>query len=192
VVYCSGLESQCHNPQESAENAHFCHNCGAQLAMFTQGSADADGAQVGTLTEADWEWVYFSECVGQFDIDRFNRFLGKCGYFSGRKGIPPFFPDYAQIMRESVHDKEWTYFARGRNTGLIKIGRSKQPQFRVSQLKHDKFFGDEADLIGLRKGVVWERAYQNIFHPWRFCGEWFAPHPDILAEIERLKETANA
>lgn len=33
---------------------------------------------------------------------------------------------------------------------------------------------------------LWERTYHNAFEPWRFCGEWFAPHPDILAEIERI------
>lgn len=119
-------------------------------------------------------------------MDRFNLFLAKCGYYSGRKGIPPLIPDYMVRAKESEFDHEWTYFAKGRKTGLIKIGKSKHPKFRVRQLKHDRFFGDEADLLTMRKGSLWERTYHNAFEPWRFCGEWFAPHPDILAEIERL------
>lgn len=31
-----------------------------------------------------------------------------------------------------------------------------------------------------------ERAYHKHFSEHRLHGEWFEPHPDIMAEIERL------
>jgi len=149
--------------------------------------ADGDGTEVGTLTEEDWHWTVSTGCVGYFQLDLFERFLAKCGYTQGRKGRPPIMPADMEAIEPPLADREWVYFARGRNTGLIKIGRSKQPAFRVGQLKHDRFFGDDADLLVTRRGHDWERAYHMAFEPWRFCGEWFAPHPDILAEIDRLK-----
>lgn len=149
------------------------------------------GYEIGRLTEEDWRWSVRAEVTCYFRIELFNNFLAKCGYFDGRPGVCPIMPDYMENAPVSAFDKEYTYFARGRNTQLIKIGKSKQPSFRVRQLKNDRFFGDEADLLATRRGSEWERAYHNVFHTWRFCGEWFAPHPDILAEIERLNTGAN-
>lgn len=40
-------------------------------------------------------------------------------------------------------------------------------------------------------GMKQERAYHRQFAAHRLHGEWFAPHPDILAEIDRLKEAEN-
>lgn len=34
-----------------------------------------------------------------------------------------------------------------------------------------------------------ERAYHAMFKAHRLHGEWFEPHPDILAEIARLTPT---
>jgi len=39
--------------------------------------------------------------------------------------------------------------------------------------------------------AAFERAYHRQFAAHRLHGEWFAPHPDILAEIDRLKEAEN-
>jgi hypothetical protein len=41
-------------------------------------------------------------------------------------------------------------------------------------------------LLTLRAGYL-EGAYHQHFADLRVEGEWFEPHPDIFAEIERLK-----
>jgi hypothetical protein len=187
----SGNVSEGSNPSLSAiclENTDFSSDDVSRCSRCVL--VGCDGASVGTLTEEDWHWTVPIGCVGHFQLDLFERFLAKCGYTQGRRGRPPVMPSYMEEVEPAQSDRAWVYFARGRNTGLIKIGQSKQPAFRVSQLKHDRFFGDEAELLVTRRGDYWERAYHMVFEPWRFCGEWFAPHPDILAEIERLKGTA--
>jgi hypothetical protein len=37
-----------------------------------------------------------------------------------------------------------------------------------------------------------ERSYHERFAAHRLHGEWFAPHPDILAEIDRLTTAPSA
>lgn len=82
----------------------------------------------------------------------------------------------------------YTYFALGEMDGAIKIGCSRQPEYRISTLRYE---GQPAEPLAIIPGAYLERAYHRVFHRWRVDGEWFAPHPDILAEIERLQETPN-
>jgi hypothetical protein len=81
---------------------------------------------------------------------------------------------------------DWTYFALGKLNGLIKIGRSRSPKYRVWQLKSDPRHGQPAEFLATIPGDL-EVEYHRIFARWRVEGEWFAPHPDLLAEIERLR-----
>ena len=154
----------------------------------------ADGPKVGTLTKADWYWRHECDCpfYGDFHLGLFQHFLAKCGYEDGRQGVPPTLEfgmaSEEDFIRWGEKATEYTYFAVGRHSGLIKIGMSKQPRFRVSRLQNDaNGTGEQADLILYRSLSEWERMYHDAFHPWRITGEWFAPHPDILAEIERIK-----
>lgn len=199
MVYCSGLENLAGKPQETAENAEICALGDAPEAMFAEGSASSVGLQVGTvwamsgqhLSEDDWCWYRPIGNRAVFALDRFDAFLAKCGYLNGRPGIPPRIAvdDYMtdeMWQRIGRANHEYTYFARGQQSGLIKIGMSKDPEFRVRNLRWDKTHPERADMLVYRKWNL-ERAYHNAFDTWRFEGEWFAPHPDILAEIARLQ-----
>lgn len=80
---------------------------------------------------------------------------------------------------------DYTYFALGKVTGAIKIGRSRHPEFRISSLKTERN-GEPAQKLAIIPDGDLELPYHRVFARWRDSGEWFAPHPDILAEIERL------
>lgn len=155
----------------------------------------ADGTQIGTLCADDWYWFHDWDCEFRclFSADRFQSFLSRCGYLNGRPGIPPqlHFGDgvtEADWIKWGEGAKEFTYFARGKWSGRIKIGKSKQPAYRVSKLHHDRGPSEEAEMLVFRTMPEWERMYHDAFHPWRVEGEWFAPHPDILAEVARVRE----
>lgn len=121
---------------------------------------------------------------------RFAEWLIGQGYGAGREGVAP------TIDQRDIDDRTWrrmlevgqatyTYFALGRITGRIKIGQSKDPWQRMSTLPHSGN-GEPADLLATRNGKSFEGAYHVAFASWLTGNEWFAPHPDILAEIERL------
>lgn len=86
-------------------------------------------------------------------------------------------------------DADYTYFASGEWTGMIKIGRSKDPVVRIDSLRYT--FEPSKFLLAIRDGGL-ERGYHELFKRWRVAGEWFAPHPSIRAEIERLKSEGRA
>lgn len=181
--------------------------CDAEQTGNSRNASDTDGNNppgivtdviwnghcVSTLTEDDWRWTDRSGYLGVFCLERFNNFLAKCGYASGRPGVPPSF-DFGRGLSEAdfiafgEKADEFTYFARGKLSGLIKIGKSKQPRYRVSTLQNDYRHGEPADMLVYRGLSEWERMYHDAFHPWRVKGEWFAPHPDILAEVARVRE----
>lgn len=88
-------------------------------------------------------------------------------------------PDFRPRILEGT-----TYFV-GPEGGPIKIGFASRLEYRLKDLRtmnayplvvHAKVFGP----------LTLERAYHARFAAHRLHGEWFAPHPDILAEIERL------
>jgi hypothetical protein len=79
---------------------------------------------------------------------------------------------------------KFTYFARCLTTGNIKIGRSREPNERMKQLQAAT--GNPHELLATLRGGENESAYHSIFTEHRLYGEWFAPAPEILAEIDRL------
>lgn len=70
-------------------------------------------------------------------------------------------------------------------TGEIKIGMAVDVVQRLNSLQtsHPAKLEILATTSGGRKR---ERQYHERFAAHRLHGEWFEPHPDILAEIERL------
>jgi hypothetical protein len=76
------------------------------------------------------------------------------------------------------------YFASAQN-GQIKIGFTDHPKSRLKALRTAHGRGVEY-LAHAYGGRIREAAYHFQFAPHRLHGEWFAPHPDILSEIERL------
>jgi hypothetical protein len=82
-------------------------------------------------------------------------------------------------------EASYTYFAWGQRYHLIKIGRSFEPTRRRNELSNIHRQGIE--IVATVRGDF-EKAYHNHFEAHRFKGEWFEPHPDILAEIARLTD----
>ncbi len=81
------------------------------------------------------------------------------------------------------------YFARNTSSGLIKIGTTSNIAARLYGLRNPKK-GVSHDIQLLVDTAGWrakERAYHAHFNASRVEGEWFAPTPDILEEIELLK-----
>jgi hypothetical protein len=81
-----------------------------------------------------------------------------------------------------------TIYFIGPEDGPIKIGWASRLKFRLRDL----------ELANAFPLVVWatvegpvklEREYHKQFKAHRLHGEWFARHPDILAEIARLTPT---
>ena len=76
------------------------------------------------------------------------------------------------------------YFVQAEN-GLIKIGNTKYLNYRLESLRNQGPLA-LALLATVPGGRAEEFAYHAAFAAHRLHGEWFAPHPDILAEIERI------
>jgi hypothetical protein len=82
------------------------------------------------------------------------------------------------------------YFIGG-DTGAIKIGLARSPERRLISLQ----CGSPIQLRILAQGPGSqrdERALHQRFAAHRLHGEWFEPHPTILAEIARLNSEASA
>jgi len=76
------------------------------------------------------------------------------------------------------------YFIRS-ESGPIKIGISVDPQKRLKTLQTAHPFRLELLCVFAGAGKK-EANYHSRFAAHRLHGEWFEPHPDILAEITRL------
>lgn len=88
--------------------------------------------------------------------------------------------------REKPFEEGVVYFW-GNVNRRIKIGFTAQPDLRLRTLRYQ--FGPMASsfLVTVDGTAEDERAYHKRFAEHRHGkSEWFAPHPDILAEIDRL------
>lgn len=94
--------------------------------------------------------------------------------------------EFRRMRRFDRHcrDAKYTYFMRNKRNGLIKIGMSFDPEDRRGRLSASGELDMEI-LLTLRDGNL-EGCYHQHFADLRVEGEWFEPHPDIFAEIERL------
>lgn len=73
--------------------------------------------------------------------------------------------------------------------GPIKIGLSGDVRKRIKGLQSSSPM-KLALLCEVKGGGLMESDYHARFSAHRLHGEWFHPHPDILAEIERLNAEA--
>lgn len=94
-----------------------------------------------------------------------------------------------QGLIEQVALEQLVYFIQCGESGPIKIGIAKDPASRLSGLQtgHHETLHLRAITEG---GAEKEKAYHAQFAAHHARGEWFAPHPDILAEIARLTRPA--
>lgn len=82
--------------------------------------------------------------------------------------------------------KCYIYFIGTPSGHAIKIGRAEDIQRRIAhlQIAHPEPLSLLAAIEG---NAATERAYHKQFREHKMSGEWFASHPDILAEIDRIK-----
>lgn len=93
----------------------------------------------------------------------------------------------APVVQEE-YDWPDLYFI-GSAGGPIKIGISVDPAKRVRQLQTG--YPYELKVFAtVRGGCLLEPEYHARFAAHRLQGEWFNPHPEVLAEIERLNANA--
>lgn len=94
-------------------------------------------------------------------------------------------PSLGQKAIQYFRCEECAVYFIGGETGPIKIGSSVSPLERLATFQ----IGSPVILKihALAKGgLKAEREYQARFAAHRLHGEWHSPHPDILAEIDRL------
>lgn len=84
--------------------------------------------------------------------------------------------------RHAKHGDSRVYFAQSDAGGPIKIGHSHSPEARVASLECGSPFPLRI-LKTIPGGAKAERALHDRFAMHRLRGEWFAPHPDLLAFI---------
>lgn len=106
---------------------------------------------------------------------------------------PEAFEACNEQVRYAVLDKaaeRWVYFVRA-ETGQVKIGVATCTTRRLRGLQtcSPVRLHLEAQTRG---GATLESQYHARFAAHRLHGEWFSPHPDILAEIDRLNTTRPA
>lgn len=87
-------------------------------------------------------------------------------------------------------DDGLVYFV-GADHGPVKIGFTTKPLCRLAsmQLGSPLMLGF---LAVVRGPIKVEKAYHARFAAHRSHGEWFHRHPDIIAEIDRLKQLSPA
>lgn len=103
--------------------------------------------------------------------------------FPYEQASPEEFARCRRLLRHAP-DAKYTYFMRDRMSGLIKIGMALDPSERRARLSDGS--RDMEILLTLRDGTL-EGCYHQHFADLCVGGEWFVAHPDILAEIGRLK-----
>lgn len=89
-----------------------------------------------------------------------------------------------ELIRLLADSDRWTYFvADGR--GAVKIGATGDVDARIKILQaHNS--GNLRLLAKVRGGEALESAYHSWFARHRTSNEWFAIHPEIMAEVEYL------
>lgn len=91
-----------------------------------------------------------------------------------------------KIVKPRYPNRPVVYFVRAVN-GLIKIGSTKYFDSRFQSLQN----GSPVELtvlVTIGGDRTKEFTYHSRFAEHRLHGEWFSPHPDILAEIERIQK----
>lgn len=123
--------------------------------------------------------------VARLGRDRLGEYFAPCLLAVDLETDHPSF-EYPPAPVEIVApDGPVVYFIEGAENA-IKIGFTKQPvRSRIKSIQNGSPV--RLRLLACCSGSVGlERDYHRHFAAHRLHGEWFSPHPDILAEIDRL------
>jgi hypothetical protein len=140
-------------------------------------------ARVGSLTSDDLR--HMIEGRGQNTAKGAVKVASTLYSWARRQGFTSHDPASGIFARE--RKPQWIYFVGAGDGEPIKIGRANNIKQRLSMIQSGNpkrlrvlasFFSDDS--------IATEQAYHDRFAAHRLHGEWFAPHPDILAEIARL------
>lgn len=106
-----------------------------------------------------------------------------------RYGPPaPMWWEVERTTQATAARRRFVYFIGTLDTA-IKIGTSYSAEERFKAIQaHSPV---QLAILAIRPGgEATESAYHEWFREHRLHGEWFAPHPDILAEIDRINSSA--
>lgn len=106
--------------------------------------------------------------------------------------IKKFFTEYGTniLLNESGEIAPCVYFVQGENGGPIKIGYSADIADRMVQLQRESI--SRLNVLLLIPGSFnKETSLHKQFAEYQLQGEWFEPVPELLEEIEYLKELSN-
>lgn len=122
----------------------------------------------------------------QETLDRYTMPLYNQGFMDGRAKLLQEQRDERERRKIGRGKKEWlsvVYFIR--SPTAVKIGMAKDANRRLTvlQTSHPEELALVATVPG---GRELEAEYHARFAEHRVRGEWFAPHPDLLAHIEAL------
>lgn len=91
------------------------------------------------------------------------------------------------IHRPDINDKGHVYFIQSEDNKAIKIGYTAgRPEERLRSLQTGQ--PHKLNLLCTMPGDrQYEKSLHRRFHKYRLGGEWFKPHPDVLALISEIK-----
>ena len=91
-----------------------------------------------------------------------------------------------ELIKVGADSERWTYFI-GEGRKRIKIGAAKcvKSRMKILQAHNSRRL---RILAVVRSGEPLESAYHSLFAPHRLNNEWFAAHPEIIAEIDYLNK----
>ena len=82
---------------------------------------------------------------------------------------------------------EIAYVIQQSGGGVVKVGVSKNPFRRISQIRQTVPF--EMDLVALiAEGKSSEKEMKALLEPWRQKGEWFSPRPELNDYLIRKRK----
>lgn len=128
------------------------------------------------------------EAIG-FPVYGTEQYMGSEEAHASHPRIPVIKPYVSAVdAREERRKKiSYTYFIQSGEGGNIKIGRAFDPQKRLHDLQCGS--GKKLILLATIEGGAKEHELHVKFKQHRTHGEWFAPHPDLLAFIANVKSS---
>lgn len=150
------------------EDSYELHVLDAQCLIKYNGFGTMMSRPLAGITAADLERLVEEEELSELDMQRWQATLRLWG-----------------ILPVGNVDG-WVYFIRSEHTHAIKIGfTAGKVEVRLKALQTAHPY--KLEVVGKSRGTMeYEKALHSRFEELRLEGEWFEPHPDLLAFISIL------